>query len=261
MSSQSARRSLHGFLDSSSDEDGPTSFSCSSSQHGFSSSDVEELALDDDSDDDPDYDEFDESIRRVRTPTSDLPAFLENIRVDVTVDPAVTAVSVTGPSPNTAGHRTYRSRDLLHLAEEVLLPLSIKDDATEGGQSFTAFVSTLKEQKQRAALFLLVNDDSLSHLWKVAAKLKALLCVAWKIDAASYVSSLEAATITLPFTSRVLDKHNVQALFKRTFNKCVHEDTKGVIGQIPLVCYKYGRTTNGEYNTSKQEAEARLVQF
>ena len=50
----------------------------------------------------------------------------------------------------------------------------------------------------RATLFLLVNGDSLSHLWKVAAKLKALLCAAWKIDAASYVSSLEAAAVTLP---------------------------------------------------------------
>ena len=63
-------------------------------------------------------------------------------------------------------------------------------------------------------LFLLVNSDDLSHLWKIAWKLKILLKEAWNVDDTTYTSELQNVTIILPFMSKVFDNINVQKCFK-----------------------------------------------
>ena len=79
--------------------------------------------------------------------------------------------------------RTYKSRELAELAEKTVLPLIQKDEisANDNSSHFEDFMKTVNVKKQRATLFLLVNSDDLSHLWKVAWKLKILLKEAWNV--------------------------------------------------------------------------------
>ena len=69
-------------------------------------------------------------------------------------------------------------------------------------------------KKQRAILFLLVNRDDLSHLWKVAWKLRVILKEAWNADDTTFTSELQNVTIILPFMSKIFDNINVQKVFR-----------------------------------------------
>ena len=97
-------------------------------------------------------------------------------------------------------------------------------------------------------LFLLVNSDDLSHLWKVAWKLKILLKEAWNVDDTTYTSELQNVTITLPFMSKVFDNINVQKVFRGAYEEHVHPEIRSAITEkLPLICYKYGTTLAQEF--------------
>ena len=84
-------------------------------------------------------------------------------------------------------------------------------------------------------LFLLVNSDAFSHLWRIAWKLKILLKEAWNVDDTTYTSELQNVTIILPFMSKVFDNINVQKVFRGAYEEHVHPEIRSVCA-LPCDC-------------------------